>query len=261
MARISQLSRSIAGRVAIVTGAASGMGRATAHLFADEGARVAVTDLDPVAVERVVAEIREAGGVASGFALDVCDRDRIRAVVGEVATALGPVDILVNNAGIVIGASLDQPDDDYERTWQRALDVMLTAHVRLLRACLPQLARNGEGRVVNIASTEGLGATAGTGPYTAAKHGVIGITRSMAVELGPRGITVNCICPGPILTGMTASIPEAAREKFARRRVPLRRYGTPEEVAHATLSLVLPAASYLNGVVLPVDGGMTIQNS
>ena len=261
MARISQLSRSIAGRVAIVTGAASGMGRATAHLFADEGARVAVTDLDPGAVERVVAEIRGAGGVASGFALDVCDRDRIRAVVGEVATALGPVDILVNNAGIVIGASLDQPDDDYERTWQRALDVMLTAHVRLLRACLPQLARNGEGRVVNIASTEGLGATAGTGPYTAAKHGVIGITRSMAVELGPRGITVNCICPGPILTGMTASIPEAAREKFARRRVPLRRYGTPEEVAHATLSLVLPAASYLNGVVLPVDGGMTIQNS
>ena len=261
MARISQLSRSIAGRVAIVTGAASGMGRATAHLFADEGARVAVTDLDPVAVERVVAEIREAGGVASGFALDVCDRDRIRAVVEEVATALGPVDILVNNAGIVIGASLDQPDDDYERTWQRALDVMLTAHVRLVRACLPQLARNGEGRVVNIASTEGLGATAGTGPYTAAKHGVIGITRSMAVELGPRGITVNCICPGPILTGMTASIPEAARQKFARRRVPLRRYGTPEEVAHATLSLVLPAASYLNGVVLPVDGGMTIQNS
>ena len=261
MARISHLSRSIAGRVAIVTGAASGMGRATAHLFADEGASVAVTDLDAGAVERVVAEIRDSGGVASGFPLDVCDRGRIRAVVEEVATALGPIDILVNNAGIVIGASLDQPDDDYEPTWQRALDVMLTAHVRLVRACLPQLTRNRDGRVVNVASTEGLGASAGTGPYTAAKHGVIGITRSMAVELGPRGVTVNCICPGPILTGMTASIPEAAREKFARRRVPLRRYGIPEEVAHATLSLVLPAASYLNGVVLPVDGGMTIQNS
>jgi 3-oxoacyl-[acyl-carrier protein] reductase len=93
-----------------------------------------------------------------------------------------------------------------------------------------------------------------------AKHGVVGLTRSMAVELGRRGVTVNCICPGPIVTGMTQAIPEAAREKFARRRVPLRRYGTPEEVAHATLSLVLPAASYLNGVVLPVDGGMTIQN-
>ncbi len=259
--RLSRLSRSIDGRVALVTGAASGMGRATAHLFADEGARVAVTDLDRTAVERVVKEIQDAGGVASGFTLDVADPVRIRAVVAEVASALGPIDILVNNAGIVIGASLEQPDEDYEPTWQRALDVMLTAHVRLLRACLPQLARNGDGRVVNVASTEGLGASAGTGPYTAAKHGVIGITRSMAVELGARGVTVNCICPGPILTGMTAAIPEAAREKFARRRVPLRRYGSPEEVAHATLSLVLPAASYLNGVVLPVDGGMTIQNS
>lgn len=260
MTRLSRLSRSIAGRVALVTGAASGMGRATAHLFADEGARVAVTDLDPGAVERVVSEIRGAGGTASGFALDVADRARIRSVAEEVSAALGPIDILVNNAGIVIGASLEQADEDYEHTWQRALDVMLTAHVRLVRACLSQLARQGEGRVVNVASTEGLGATAGTGPYTAAKHGVIGITRSMAVELGARGVTVNCVCPGPILTGMTAPIPEAAREKFARRRVPLRRYGLPEEVAHATLSLVLPAASYLNGVVLPVDGGMTIQN-
>ncbi len=260
MARISQLSRSIAGKVALVTGAASGMGRATAQLFADEGARVAVTDLEAERVEQVVAEIRAAGGTAAGFTLDVSDAERIRTVVDEVARALGPIDILVNNAGIVIGASLEQSDEDYERTWQNALDVMLTAHVRLARACLPQLARHGEGRIVNVASTEGLGATAGTGPYTVAKHGVIGLTRSLAVELGRRGVTVNCICPGPILTGMTQAIPEAAREKFARRRVPLRRYGTPEEVAHATLSLVLPAASYLNGVVLPVDGGMTIQN-
>ncbi len=260
MARLSQLSRSIAGRVALVTGAASGMGRATAHLFADEGARVAVTDLDRPRIDAVVEEIRAAGGTAEGFELDVSDAGRILAVVEAVARSLGPIDILVNNAGIVIGASLDQPDDEYERSWQRALDVMLTAQVRLARACLPQLARHGEGRIVNIASTEALGATAGTGPYTVAKHGVVGLTRSMAVELGRRGVTVNCICPGPIVTGMTRAIPEAAREKFARRRVPLRRYGTPEEVAHATLSLVLPAASYLNGVVLPVDGGMTIQN-
>jgi 3-oxoacyl-[acyl-carrier protein] reductase len=260
MARLSQLSRSIAGRVALVTGAASGMGRATAHLFADEGARVAVIDLDRPRIDAVVAEIRAAGGTAEGFVLDVADAGRIPEVVEAVSRALGPIDILVNNAGVVIGAALDQPDDAYEQTWQRALDVMLTAQVRLARACLPQLARHGEGRIVNIASTEALGATAGTGPYTVAKHGVVGLTRSMAVELGRRGVTVNCICPGPIVTGMTQAFPEAAREKFARRRVPLRRYGTPEEVAHATLSLVLPAASYLNGVVLPVDGGMTIQN-
>ncbi len=141
------------------------------------------------------------------------------------------------------------------------MSVMLTAQIRLVRACFPHLRRSGEGRVVNIASTEGLGASAFTGPYTAAKHGVIGLTRSLAVELGQKGVTFNCICPGPIATGMTAAIPDEAKVKFARRRVPLRRYGDPEEVAHATLSLVLPAASYVNGAVLPVDGGMTIQNT
>jgi len=261
MPRLSQLSRSVAGRVVLVTGAASGMGRATAHLFADEGARVAVTDLQADRVAKVVEEIRSAGGEAKGWTLDVSDLDRIREVVAEIPAALGEIDILVNNAGIVIGASLDQPDDEYEAVWSRSLEILLTAHVRLVRACLSQLSRNGEGRIINIASTEGLGASAGTGPYTAAKHGVVGLTRSMAVELGAKGVTVNCICPGPIVTGMTEAIPEAMRDKFARRRVPLRRYGQPEEVAHATLSLALPASSYLNGVVLPVDGGMTIQNT
>jgi 3-oxoacyl-[acyl-carrier protein] reductase len=261
MSRLSKLSRSVEGRVVLVTGAASGMGRATAHLFADEGARVAVTDLDLDRVETVVDEIRTAGGEATGWALDVSDPDRIKQVVAEIPTALGEIDILVNNAGIAIGISLDSSEDEYEAAWSRTLDVLLTAHVRLVRACLPQLSRNGEGRIINIASTEGLGASAGTSPYTAAKHGVVGLTRSMAVELGAKGVTVNCICPGPIVTGMTEAIPEAMREKFARRRVPLRRYGQPEEVAHATLSLALPASSYLNGVVLPVDGGMTIQNT
>lgn len=261
MPRLSKLSRSVEGRVVLVTGAASGMGRATAHLFADEGARVAVTDLETDAVEKVVNEIRGVGGEAAGWLLDVSDPERIRQVVSEIPGVLGEIDILVNNAGIVIPASLDQPDAEYEAAWSRSLDVLLTAHVRLVRACLAQLSRNGEGRIINIASTEGLGASAGTGPYTAAKTGVVGLTRSMAVELGAKGVTVNCICPGPILTGMTQAIPEAMRNKFARRRVPLRRYGQPEEVAHATLSLALPASSYLNGVILPVDGGMTIQNT
>ncbi len=261
MPRLSQLSRSVAGRVVLVTGAASGMGRATAHLFADEGARVAVTDLQSPNVERVVQEIRDAGGDAAGWVLDVSDPVQIREVVASIASSLGEIDILVNNAGIVIGAPLDLPDDEFEAAWSRSLDVLLTAHVRLVRACLPQLVRDGQGRVINIASTEGLGASAATSPYTAAKHGVVGLTRSMAVELGAKGVTVNCVCPGPILTGMTEAIPEEMRNKFARRRVPLRRYGQPEEVAHATLSLALPASSYLNGVVLPVDGGMTIQNT
>jgi 3-oxoacyl-[acyl-carrier protein] reductase len=237
------------------------MGRATAELFADEGARVAVTDLESESIARVVDRIREAGGDATGWPLDVSDSARIKTVVGEIGETLGPIDILVNNAGITIGGNLSQSDEEYEANWSRALDVMLTAQVRLARACLEQLTRRGGGRIINIASTEALGSSLGAGPYSVAKHGVVGLTRSMAVELGARGVTVNCICPGPILTAMTVDIPEQSRNKFARRKVPLRRYGEPEEVAHAILNFALPGASYLNGVVLPVDGGMTIQNS
>jgi 3-oxoacyl-[acyl-carrier protein] reductase len=260
MARLTQGNRSIAGRVAIVTGAASGMGRATAHLFADEGAKVAVIDLGEDRVKAVVEEINGAGGTAQGWVLDVSNRDDVTRVVDEVRAAFGPIDILVNNAGISLPAVFGQDTEAFLNAWHRTLDVDLTAHVLLVEACLADLQRNAEGRVVNIASTEGLGAQMYQGPYTAAKHGVIGLTRSLAVNLGRTGVTFNCICPGPIRTGMTQGIPEEDKEKFAKRRVPLRRYGEPEEVAQMTLSLVLPASSYVNGVVIPVDGGMSIQN-
>ena len=253
------LSRSVADRVVLITGAASGMGRAEAILFADEGARVAAVDIAADRVAAVVDEITGAGGIAAAWTLDVSDPVAIGRVVGEVVDALGPIDILVNNAGVSLPSAID--GDDFEDAWQATLGVNLTAHARLIRACLPHLRRNGEGRVVNIASTEGLGATAYLSPYTASKHGVIGLTRSLAVELGGTGVTVNCVCPGPIHTGMTAVIADDAKTKFARRRVPLRRYGDPEEVAHAVLSLALPAASYVNGAVLVVDGGMTAQNT
>jgi 3-oxoacyl-[acyl-carrier protein] reductase len=114
--------------------------------------------------------------------------------------------------------------------------------------------------VVNIASSEAIIATAGLAAYTASKHGVIGLTKSFAVELGRTGVNVNCVCPGPIHTGMTAGISDRDKEAYAKRRVPLRRYGEPEEVAHGILSLVLPAASYINAAVLVVDGGMTIRH-
>jgi len=141
------------------------------------------------------------------------------------------------------------------------LAVNLTAHAWTVRACVGDLTRNGDGRIVNIASTEALGATAYISPYTASKHGVIGLTRALAVELARRGVTVNAVCPGPIRTGMTAGIPEDDKTKFARRRVPMRRYGEPVEVAQMVLSLVLPAASYITGAVIPVDGGLTVQNT
>ena len=259
MARLSQLSRSIEGRVALVTGAASGMGRATAHLFADEGARVGLVDRDAEGVERVVSEIRDAGGEAQGFAADLGQSDASSQVVEDVVQGFGALDILINNAGITVPAPIDA--EDYEGGWSQIMDVNLTAHVRLVRAALTYLENSDSARVVNIASTEGVGAQPVVSAYTVSKHGVIGLTRAMAVELGKRGITFNCVCPGPIDTGMTSLIPQAAKEKFARRRVPLQRYGAPEEVAHATLSLVLPASSYINGAVLMCDGGMSIQNN
>jgi 3-oxoacyl-[acyl-carrier protein] reductase len=257
--RLSKLSRSIEGRVAIVTGAASGMGRATAMLFADEGAKVACVDRTAEALLEVRDAITDAGGTAQAYELDVSDPAAIDSTIARIRADLGPIDILVNNAGVSIPAPIGS--DGWQEAWDATFAINLTAHGRIVRACLDDLKRNGDGRIVNIASTEGLGATAGMSPYTAAKHGVIGITRSLAVELGPLGVTVNCICPGPIRTGMTAAIPDEAKEVFAKRRVPLRRYGDPEEVAHGTLSLVLPAASFINGVTLPVDGGMTIRNA
>lgn len=259
MARLSKLSRSIAGKVALVTGAASGMGRATAHLFADEGAHVAVTDLDPAKVATVVEEITHSGGSAAGWVLDVSNADDRKNTVAAIVERWAGLDILVNNAGIAIERPVEAVD--FEAVWARTVDVLLTAQVMLIRECLPHLLASGAGRIVNIASTEGLGATKGISPYTAAKTGVIGLTRSLAVEFGTRGITVNCICPGPIRTGMTAGIPEEAKAEFARRRVALKRYAEPEEVAHATLNFVLPASQYITGTHLAVDGGMTIKNA
>jgi len=256
---LSRLSRSIQGEVAVVTGAASGMGRATVRLFADEGARVAALDVNAEALEEVVAELVAAGCDARGWTVDLADAGAIEQAFAEIADHFGGIDILVNNAGISRFAPIDS--DDYEAAWEISLNVLLTAHTRTIRAALPHLRASQHPRIVNIASTEGLGATKFGSPYTAAKTGVIGLTRSLAVELGEEGITVNCICPGPIHTGMTAAIPDDAKQTFARRRVALKRYADPEEVAHATLSLVLPAASFITGVALPVDGGLTIRNA
>jgi 3-oxoacyl-[acyl-carrier protein] reductase len=238
------LGRSIAGKVALVTGAASGNGRAIAELFVAEGARVAATDRDEAAVEG-----------AEAWVLDVTDPARAELVVAEVEDRLGPVDILVNNAGVVMPAPIGA--DDYWRLWDAMMSVNLAGYVRMIRACLHSLGRDQAGRIVNIASTEGLGATPFLSPYTVSKHGVVGLTRSLACELGPQGVTVNCVCPGAIRTAMTAAIPEEAKQRFTRRRVPLARYGEPEEVAHMVLNLVLPSSSYVNGAIVTVDGGLS----
>lgn len=262
--RLTKLSRSVAGKRVVVTGAASGMGRATAHLFADEGARVVVADLGAERVLAVADEIREAHGpdAVMEAVCDVADHDALKALVAAVVERWGGIDVLINNAGVSMITSAFQDEESYEANWATTLDVNLTAHSRLVRLALPYLqAAEGGGRVVNIASTESIVVTAGMTAYAASKAGVVGLTKSLAVELGRHGVTVNCICPGPINTGMTQGIDASSKELYAKRRVPLRRYGDPEEVAQMTLSLCLPAASFLNGASIPVDGGMSIRHT
>ncbi|CAJ1495349.1 SDR family NAD(P)-dependent oxidoreductase [[Mycobacterium] burgundiense] len=259
MTRLSKLSRSVAGQVIVVTGAASGMGLATARLLADEGALVGLVDRAEEPLTAAADELLGAGARAHAVAVDVATPGAPASAIAAIRAELGPIDALVNNAAIATGTGID--DEDFEAHWAASLAVNLTAYAAFIRAALADLRRLRAGRIVNVASTEALGATARQLPYTVSKHGVVGLTRSLAVELGAAGVTVNCICPGPINTGMTAPIPDEAKAEFARRRTALRRYGDPEEVAHATLSLLLPAASYITGAVLAVDGGLTVRNA
>ena len=259
MTKLTKLSRSVEGKVALITGSGSGMGRATSFVFAEAGAKVVVSDINEKQIEEVSSEINSSSGTCLKQILDVTNQENIKEVIANVIKEFGQLDILINNAGISIPTTID--DENYEESWDRTFDVLLKGQVNLIRAALPFIRESDCGRIVNISSTEGLGATPRISPYTSAKHGVIGLTRSLAAELGSQGITVNCICPGPINTAMTAAIPIEDKQIYARRRVPLKRYGEPEEVAHMTLSLCLPAASFVNGAVLPVDGGLSIKRA
>ena len=249
-------SRSVKGLKALVTGAGSGMGAATARLLAEDGATVAVTDVNLATAEAVATAI---GAGAKAFQLDVGDAKSVTDTVARIAQWAGGLDILVNNAGIAGFLPIDH--EDYEQLWDRILRVNATGEMRMIRAALPHLRGSAHPRIVNIASTEALGATALDSAYCAAKAAVTGLTRALAVELGKEGITVNCVCPGPIDTGMTADLAEADKQLYAKRRTALRRYGRPEEVAHVTVSLCQPGASYITGATIPVDGGLTVRNA
>jgi 3-oxoacyl-[acyl-carrier protein] reductase len=263
MSKLSKLSRSVAGSRVIITGAGSGMGRATAHVFADEGALVVLADRNGEAVSEVVREIQAVHGsvAAVGIVTDVSQPSDRAALIEACLSAYGGIDVLVNNAGISAVSSIFSAEDEFLAAWDATLAINLSAHVHLARLAIEHLVKapNG-GRIINIASTEGIVATPGLAAYTAAKHGVIGLTKSLAGELGRHNVTVNAVCPGPINTGMTADISQESKETYARRRVPLRRYGDPEEVAHMTVNLAMPCSSFVNGATVVVDGGMTIKH-
>jgi 3-oxoacyl-[acyl-carrier protein] reductase len=263
MARLTKLSRSVAGARVVVTGAGSGMGAATAKLFADEGAFVLAADRNDAGVADVVTEISSLYGSdrVVGVSADVSRADDRQMIIDRCVEAFGGVDVLVNNAGISAVSSAFSKEDDFLTAWDATLAINLSAHVHLVRLALPHLLKAPHGgRVINIASTEAIVATPGLAAYTAAKHGVVGLTKSLASELGRHNVTVNAVCPGPIRTAMTAEISDESKEVYARRRVPLRRYGDPEEVAHMTVNLAMPCSSFVNGATVVVDGGMTIKH-
>lgn len=258
MEKLSRLSRSIAGKVAVITGAASGMGAATAKLFADEGAKLALCDIQTEALEKVSTEIQETGAEVLTKTVDLTNPQAIKDWIQEIAEHFGSIDILVNNAGLCELTQLDA--ENFQSAWDKTLSVNLQAQALLAQASLPFLRHAQDARIINIASVEGLAAMPSNTPYAVSKHGVIGLTKSLAVDLASQGITVNCICPGPINTGMTSLIPEEAKQKYARRYVPLSRYGDAEEIAHAVLNFALPASSFTTGAVLLVDGGLKAKN-
>ena len=254
-------------RMAVVTGAGSGIGRAIALALSAQGAAVAALDLDLSTAEETAALVTKAGGKAKAFQGDTTKAaDLDRAVSGAVA-ALGPLEIMVNNAGISDGQyNVDEVD---EALWRRVIDIDLTGVFLGCKRAVEEMLPRGRGRIVNMASVAGLNGTGGGAAYVAAKHGVVGLTRQMAVVYSGRGLTINCVCPGPIATNLRRHSAEilgpgapdmtvrgiSIHDDQVRAVVPASRRGSVEEIASAVCYLASDEAGYITGHALVVDGG------
>lgn len=259
---------SIAQQLAVVTGAGSGLGQAIAERLARDGARVALLDLDADRAEAAAAGIRAAGGEAAGYAADVSDATALDDAVSAAIRAFGPLYAMVNNAGILDG--YQDVDEIDESAWRRVIDINLTGVYLGAKRALQELLPAGRGRIINMASVAGLNGTGGGAAYIAAKHGVIGLTRQMAVVYSERGPTINCVCPGVIPTNLRENTTEilgpavsnmAARgigttDEKIRQNVPAGVRGDAKDIANAVAFLASDEASYITGHSLVVDGGL-----
>jgi NAD(P)-dependent dehydrogenase (short-subunit alcohol dehydrogenase family) len=257
MSEQANVDPGLQGKVALVTGGASGIGRATALLLAAEGAAVAVVDLDERGARAVARQASDAGGRAIAVECDVSDSPQAKATVERVVSAFGRLDILFNNAGIIHHASVT---DTTEEDWDRVMSVNVRSIFLMCKHAVPLMIRAGGGAIVNTASDWGLVGGPRTAAYCASKGAVVQLTRALAIDHGPQGIRVNCVCPGdtdtPLLRTEAAQLGRAIEDLVAEgKRVPLGRIGTPEEIARIVLFLASDAASFVTGSALPADGG------
>ncbi len=249
----SRITTDLTGKVAIVTGAARGLGRAIAESLAAAGAQVACVDVDAETLAETVKAIEANGGTAEAVACDVTDSDRVTRVVKDVVEKWDGLHILVNNAGITRDGLVVRMKDDQ---WDTVLGINLRGTFLFTRAAARPMMKGRQGRIINIASVSGLMGNAGQANYSASKAGVIGLTRTVAKELADRNITVNAVAPGFIATEMTAKLGDEVIEEV-KKMIPLGRLGEPQDIADAVLYLASDAAQFITGQVLPIDGGLT----
>ena len=240
------------GKTALITGAARGIGKAIALRFAAEGANIAFTDL--AVNEETQAEIAALGVQAKSYASNAADFAETEEIVKQVKEDFGAIDILVNNAGITKDGLMLRMT---EQQWDAVIGVNLKSAFNFIHAVVPVMMRQRGGSIINMASVVGVHGNAGQANYAASKAGMIALAKSIAQEMGPKGIRANAIAPGFIETAMTAALPEAVREEW-KKKIPLRRGGTPEDVADVALFLASDLSSYVSGQVIQIDGGMNM---
>jgi 3-oxoacyl-[acyl-carrier protein] reductase len=248
------MSNRLQNRVALVTGGGQGIGRAIALRFAQEGAKMVVIDVMEDHASAVAAEIKSAGGDAVAVVCDVTKRDQVETAVTKALETFGKIDILCNNAGITRDARLVKMTEDQ---FDAVIDVNLKGVFNMTQAVAPHMVEQGYGRIITTSSIVGLYGNFGQTNYVASKAGVIGMTRVWARELGPKGITANAVAPGFIATDMIKTVPHEVLDRFTNA-TPVRRLGEPEDIANAYLFLASDEASFVNGAVLSVDGGLVI---